>query len=605
MRFLDLSAGAALLLFAGVAAAVVLLYLLKPSPRRLAVSSALIWQRVLKERRRRPERLRWWLSLLLALGIAVSVTAALTRPEVAAVSGTASDVVLVIDTSPTMGADRADGHTRLAHALEQAEQIIAGRGAGSRYLVADTMHQTAVTAFESREAALQRLLAIEPATAGMPWFPDVPSADTNGAQDAERRQVWFVTDGVASVVAPEGARTVSVFQVADNVGITAFEVRAMPADARRHEAYVEVTNGSAGVRRVEMRIAGIGAPAVARELELAGGASASVVADVSAFGEGPLRASVRADGDALALDDVAYAYLPGKGRVRVALVTDGNQELARTLRLLPRLDVEVIGPAALRDASRYDAVVLDRFVPSEPPMVPTLLIGPRSVPWLVRARGELTDTRLASWDGSHPLLSGVSLRDVLVDRAALLAPGTVERAPALVAVARAPGGQPLILATREGRRLALVSFALDASNFPQQASFPAFLSNAIDWLTREPRALAARVGQVSVPVPDGRVLDLDGREISTRAAPGATLFDAGQPGLYTAVTREDRIRVAVNLLDPHITALNASRFAQGAVPLAPTQDAPPMATDPWIVLLVLAALLLALEWWTYNRRLTV
>jgi hypothetical protein len=30
-----------------------------------------------------------------------------------------------------------------------------------------------------------------------------------------------------------------------------------------------------------------------------------------------------------------------------------------------------------------------------------------------------------------------------------------------------------------------------------------------------------------------------------------------------------------------------------------------MATDPWIVLLVLAALLLALEWWTYNRRLTV
>jgi hypothetical protein len=238
-------------------------------------------------------------------------------------------------------------------------------------------------------------------------------------------------------------------------------------------------------------------------------------------------------------------------------------------------------------------------------MVPTLLIGPRSVPWLVRARGELTDTRLASWDGSHPLLSGVSLRDVLVDRAALLASGTVERAPALVAVARAPGGEPLILATREGRRFALVSFALDASNFPQQASFPAFLSNAIDWLTRQPRALAARVGQVSVPIPDGRVLDLDGQEISTRAAPGATLFDAGQPGLYTAVTREDRIRVAVNLLDPHITALNASRFAQGAVPLAPTQDAPPMATDPWIVLLVLAALLLALEWWTYNRRLTV
>jgi hypothetical protein len=605
MRFLDLSAGAALLLFAGVAAAVVLLYLLKPSPRRLAIPSALIWQRVLKERKRRPERLRWWLSLLLALGIALSVAAALTRPEVAAMSGAASDVVLVIDTSPTMGARRADGRTRLAHALERAEQIIAAHGAGSRYLVADTMHQTGVAAFESREAALERLRAIEPATAGTQWFPDVPLADADVAQNTDRRRVWFVTDGVAPVVAPKEAQAVSVFQVADNVGITAFEVRAVPSDPRHHEAYVEVTNGSAGARRVELRLAGIGAPVLVRELELGGGARTSVVADVSAFGEGPLRASVRADADALALDDVAYAYLPGKGRVRVALVTAGNPQLARTLRLLPRLDVDVVGPGALRNASRYDALVLDRYVPSEPQVVPALLIGPRNVPWLARAKGELTDTRLASWDGSHPLLSGVSLRDVLIDRTPLLALGTVERAPALVAVARAPGGEPLILATHEGRRLALVSFALDASNFPQQASFPAFLSNAIDWLTREPRALAARVGQVSAPVPDARVLDLDGREIPTRPAPGATLFDAGEPGLFTAVTREDRIRVAVNLLDPQITSVNASRFAQGAVPSAPTQSAPAVATDPWILLLVLAALLLGFEWWTFNRRVTV
>ena len=46
--------------------------------------------------------------------------------------------------------------------------------------------------------------------------------------------------------------------------------------------------------------------------------------DVSAFlGEGPLRATLRYDGDAFDLDNTAYAYLPGKGRVRVALVTAG------------------------------------------------------------------------------------------------------------------------------------------------------------------------------------------------------------------------------------------------------------------------------------------
>ena len=110
---------------------------------------------------------------------------------------------------------------------------------------------------------------------------------------------------------------------------------------------------------------------------------------------------------------------------------------------------------------------------------------------------------------------------------------------------------------------------------------------------------------VSVPAERARVLDLDGREVATRTAPGATLFDAPAPGLYTALAHDERIRVAVNLFDPQITAINASRFAQGAAPPAPAQATPPLATDPWILLLVLAVLLLAAEWWTFNRRLTV
>jgi cysteine desulfurase/selenocysteine lyase len=64
--------------------------------------------------------------------------------------------------------------------------------------------------------------------------------------------------------------------------------------------------------------------------------------------------------------------------VRVGLVTAGNADLVRTLRLLPRVAVDVIAPGALHDAGRFDALVLDRFVPNAPPAAPALLIGPRS-----------------------------------------------------------------------------------------------------------------------------------------------------------------------------------------------------------------------------------
>ena len=104
------------------------------------------------------------------------------------------------------------------------------------------------------------------------------------------------------------------------------------------------------------------------------------------------------------------------------MITAGNADLVRTLRLLPRVAVDVIPPDALHDASRFDALVLDRFVPSAPPVVPALLIGPRSTPWLARGNGGVTDTRLTRWDGSHPLLAGVSLRAKSGERVAIVGP---------------------------------------------------------------------------------------------------------------------------------------------------------------------------------------
>jgi hypothetical protein len=601
-----LPAAGAWLLLAGTAGLVVLLYWLKPSARRLVVSSGLIWRRVLERRKRRAERWRWWLSLMLALGIALAIAAALTRPEIAAVSGAAADVVLVIDTGPSMAAHGADGRSRLARALDSAEAVVRASGAGSRYLVADTTRQVVTPALESREDALARLRALAPRAGAQPWFPDV--ARPAGA--GERLQLWFFTDGVADLAVPREAQLVSAFQMADNLGITAFEVRALPADARRHEAYLEITNASPGDKRVEVQVVGVGAAPLARALQLRGGAAADVVLDLSAFAEGPLRATLRTDGDALDLDNTAYAYLPGKGRVRVGLFTAGNPALAQALRLLPRVEVEMATPERWRDVARFDAVVLDRFAPPRPPAVPALLIAPGPASWLPRSATDASDIKLARWDASHPLLASVSLRDVLVDRAPLLAldaPSGARRLP-LAPLARGARNEPLILATREGPRLALLSFALEASNFAQQASFPAFLSNAVDWLTREPRALTYRIGQVRVPAAQARVLDLEGRAVDTRPAPDATLFDVAEPGLFTALTREQRVRIAVNALDPQLTAINASRFARGSAPAAAPAPAPAPARvriEPWVLLLALATMVLAVEWWTYNRRVTV
>src|SRR5437762_5823725 len=66
-----------------------------------------------------------------------------------------------------------------------------------------------------------------------PQFPKV---------DARDSQVYFVSDGVTLHNTPSFVRRISVFEAANNVGITAFEIRSIPSTALGYEAYLEIRN---------------------------------------------------------------------------------------------------------------------------------------------------------------------------------------------------------------------------------------------------------------------------------------------------------------------------------------------------------------------------
>ena len=69
----------------------------------------------------------------------------------------------------------------------------------------------------------------------------------------------FVTDGVARLALPARARTLSVFEAVDNVGITAFEVRACPRSRAASRRTSRSTNAAPGGKRVQVQVAGVGA----------------------------------------------------------------------------------------------------------------------------------------------------------------------------------------------------------------------------------------------------------------------------------------------------------------------------------------------------------
>ena len=230
MRFLGLASWQVWLITAVAAAIVTLFYLLKQRHRTILVPSSLIWDQVLRKRSPQSwiERLRWLVSLLLALCIALLLAVSSGQP-VAGVTN-ASRLVVLLDSSPTMATLRLDGKSRWDHAIAIASDLL-NKGEYTEFLVTSTSDVATREWTSDREAALVRLRGMEwPTSSGR--FPQVAGLDAT---------VYFISDGVAIRDVPRGIRTISVFEPADNVGITAFEIRPHLLSGVP-EVYLEISN---------------------------------------------------------------------------------------------------------------------------------------------------------------------------------------------------------------------------------------------------------------------------------------------------------------------------------------------------------------------------
>ena len=614
MIFLGMGAGMVTILLGTTVAAVVFLYWLKPPPRRVIVPSTLLWDRLLKEKKRNTffDRLRWWISLMLALTIALSVAAGIGRPELSSPGRGIRNITVVIDNSATMATRTGDGFTRWEHAVAHAGRFLRRGSASGKFLILDTSGQAPTRDPGDRRSALETLARLTVSLGGEPEFPDLPEVES---------EVFFVSDGVMVDGAPPDATLISVFEPAHNVGITAFGIEALPAEPRRYHAFVQMKNASPVAKLITLRLSGSVEGGIRDTLTLQAGETRARFIPLGSFGRGPVRAVVTADSDAFAADDYAFGFLPIRSQTRVALITPGSLYLENVLADEPRLSLEVMRPAQYSSEVSADVYIFDRFAPPEVPGGPALLFLPPDVEWLTRTLDVVEVPEVPGWNPAHPVLRFVALEDLRIDRAARIAvpadresrPQPSLGEPGRVSTSEIVVGNrtlPLVLVTDQADRIIRVSFALEDSNFPLQPGFPIFLANAMQWLMDEQVALARAPGRIEVPIPMATVTDLEGTEIVAWPLSDRTVFLADQPGLYTVVAEgERRLRVAVNLASVERTSVNDSDVAADEITAAASivvaGAEPGPSEELWIFLLLLALLLVVAEWVTYHRRLTV
>jgi len=275
-------------------------------------------------------------------------------------------------------------------------------------------------------------------------------------------------------------------------------------------------------------------------------------------------------------------------------VTKGNRYLETALKLDNYVDLSVTEPASYRESPNIDTYIFDKFAPNAPPARPALIFGSPSAPWLKPAAGEIQKPEITTWSEDHPIMQYVSVHDVAIDRAVRI------DADNLTVVA-ASKQTPLIVVS-EKPKWVMLTFNLEASDFAFHVGFPVFIENVLAWFNRDQFALKRSPGIVDVPLANAQVQTIDGKTVASEQQLGKTIFLANEPGLFAGVRGDTRVHVAVNLANPAFSDVNRSIFKTDRT--AARQQFW-LRRELWFYMLLAAAVLISIEWFTYHRRITL
>lgn len=560
----------------------VLLYLLRARRAEVVVPSLFLWRAGQRDRlMHRPlRRLDRNLLLLLQILAVAAAAFALAQPQIPALGVAGDDVVVVLDLSATMQATDIPP-TRFEAAQRAAMELVSGIGRTQHVAViaAARTPRMIVAPTARRGDALAALRALRP-TDGAADLDAAVRLGQAQARPGRRVHVHLFSDRPAAGAVPHlfAGR-------AHNIGVAGLVLT--PVANGRQRAVVQVRNATDAPQQVPLQVLVDGTEAARTTVEVPAGDEATAVVTVPA---GDVVETVIPLVDDLAVDN-RVAALAVREMPAVLVVGPPNPFLDGLLETLPLTRRDRVRDLDPTEWAAYDVVVLDRTPPIDLPPGNYLLFRtlPTNAP--IEATGDLRLPEILRWNRTHRVMRFVDWRDVRITDALALHSRSGE--------VLAEGEFPIVWSYEDrDRRLIVVAFDLDRSNFALQPAFPIFFVNALEWLSGAP-ALVVEAG-VTVTVPAGLA-----REAVLRGPEGDFALRAhdrrfvtpplDRAGLYTVLSNDRSWRFVARPTVPE--SIPAALPAPAAAPADPR----PGALDIASVGLILFLSLMLIEWWAYIR----
>ena len=638
----------------------VLLYFLKLKRQEQVVSSTFLWKRAVQDLQVNApfQRLRRNILLLLQLLALMAVLLALAGPILALATGAGTRHVILIDRSASMSAMDGDPEgrqtrSRLAEAQRRAKQTVDSLRDRSLFSLTDRPDQAMVVAFDETAAVVcsftedkQKLKlaidSIEPtdrtssltqAVSVARAFAQSPGEETNNRSAEALPRLILFSDGhisdINDVVAGEGEFIYhAIGQASHNVAVTAMQARRSYENPLQVQVFATVSNYDSNQVTTDVAISingdvvavqALTLPPRSQETDRPGQQSVDLTLEYDRGGVVEVR---HLHADLLASDDAAWSVLAPPKELSVLLVSRGNRVLESAFRACPVARLSVQTPAEFAaDATGQggdsvtppDVIVLDGVTPETLERGNYLVFGKAPKSLDVTPLGTLERQFMVDWREQHAVLRYVDLANLFVAEA----PKVVFPRDAQI-LAEFNEGPAMGVIRRKGSTFLLVGFDPLQSNWPFEPGFILFCYNALAFLgAQSGQALEA---QLTV----GDPMVAQGQEAGTRALvwgphdlrQEVTADQAGtlrlpataHAGVYRLEisNRADRF-YAVNLMDRQESDIAPLPEVQltGRVVEAEQSLVQQANVPVWPALILLALVLVVVEWIVYNSKMRI
>lgn len=609
----------AFLLLGLLAIPIILLYMLRLRRQEIIVSSTMLWQKLLRDREANApwQKLRRNLLLILQLLILGALVFALARPFLPTPTVATGNLIVLLDASASMLATDTEP-TRYETAKAEITQLINDLSSSSQMTLINVGHTPAIlaAATSDKPTLRQALQSAQPdqTTANWPAALALASGAAQGYKDA---RIVIVSDGGLFgdlPPLPAEPQYIPIGSSGENLAITALATRELEGQVT---LFASVRNEGQQDRDALITIYLDKALFDSRRISVPAQTAVNLTWPLPGTPSAIQAQLSENDGDFLPIDDTAWAVHEGGISNRVLLVTEGNLFLEQLFTVLPGVTAFKAAPDSDLLTEPFDMYVFDSIpLPDPLPQTDLLIINPQptdvpasSANTLLTVTGTFsntTTTRLAN----SPLLQFVDWRTVNIQQAQRI------DAPWAQPLVEAEGGPLLLIGEQNGRRVAILTFDLHASDLPLQIAFPILMANITSWLSPgqafeidgllqsgDPVTLTPSASSTAVLVtkPDGTVWQ---QEVGEEAP---IFTETNQPGLYAVALRDAQGtraagQFAVNLFAPEESNIQPTSFiqiGQTTVETSENEDVGQYELWPW--LLAAAVIILIIEWWIHFR----